>query len=255
MDLRQAIDHTLLTFRNKAILTRRETWQGLKVWDRPEMVTHELTHHSMHASLHGRVIKTYANFISPDLPWADEHFQERVSGRPLNPPPSEERWPHAQGANDKFKHQGLFSHTYPERFWPKEAGHPSHPRGIRYPIADFTDFVNLLKREPYTRQAYFPIFFPEDTGNVSRVRTPCTLGYHLLLTGDTVDITYYMRSCDLRRHFRNDIYFAVRFLLEVLERLGRTNPWPSVKPGTLHMHIASLHIFRNDFRTLFGEHK
>jgi hypothetical protein len=250
MDLRQAIDHTLLTFKNKAILTRRETWQGLEVAHKPEMVTHELTGHTLMASLAGRRgLAYYVEAIRPDLPWADDHFAERVSGSPLNPPPSESWWPHAE-SNDKFKQQGVFSHTYPERFWPKDAG--NRPTGIRYPVGDFSDLVNLLERQPYTRQAYFPIFFPEDTGNVARVRTPCSLGYHFLLTGDQIDITYYIRSCDLLRHFRNDVYFTVRLLLEVLSRL-RSAPWPSVKPHVLRMHIASLHCFRNDFHKVFNE--
>jgi len=228
----------------------------MKVWDKPEMVTHELTGHTVVADMRGHTHLTYfQDEIKPDLPWADNHFDERVSGFPLNPPPSEKSWPYSEGVNDKFKDErGIFSHTYPERFWPKYAADASAPRhGIRYPYGDYADFIALLGREPYTRQAFFPIFFPEDTGNVSRVRTPCTLGYHILLTGDKVDLTYYIRSCDLLRHFRNDIYFAVRFLLETLKRLsGTSDMWHGVSPRTFRMHIASLHCFRNDFYTLFG---
>jgi len=250
VDLKHAIDHTLILFKNKANLIRRETWQGLDVRHKPDMATHELVGHSVVADLLGRRVLTYfQDQIGPDLPWADDHFAERISGQPLNPPPSEEWWPHAPQGNATFKDKGIFSHTYPERFWPKEAG--DKPRGIRYPIGDYADFVNLLAREPYTRQAYFPIWHPEDTGNVQGVRTPCTLGYHLLLTGSECDITYYIRSCDLLRHFRNDIYFAVRFLVETMNRL-RNGPWSTAKPGTFRMHISSLHCFRNDYYQLFG---
>jgi hypothetical protein len=268
VDIRQAIDHTLLTFKNKSTLIKRETWQGLDVKDKPEMATHELVGHSVVADLQGRrSILVYKDQIRPDLPWADDHFAERVSGEPLNPPPSEAWWPHA-ASNEQFKEQGIFSHTYPERFWPKAAGsiHPlkvpavsigSLIWGIRYPYGDYGDLIRLLVREPYTRQAYLPIWFPEDTGNVSRVRTPCTLGYHFLLTGDRLDITYYIRSCDLLRHFRNDVYFAIRLLLHVLEQLGNdTGIWAVAKPGTFRMHISSLHCFRNDWLVLFpGELK
>lgn len=249
MDLRQAIDYTFLTFKNKSVLTKRETWQGLNVRNKPDMATHELTGHSLVADLMGRrALSYFQDQVDPDLPWADDHFAERVSGIPHNPPPSEAWWPHAI-SNEAFKQDGLFSHTYPERFWPKQAG--KHPTGIRYPVGDYQDFLNLLQREPYTRQAYLPVWFPEDTGNVTGVRTPCTLGYHLLVCGDSCDITYYIRSCDLVRHFRNDIYFTIRFLLETMSRL-RGNVWPGIKPGTLRMHIASLHCFRNDFYKLFG---
>lgn len=250
MELRQAINQTLEVFRDQATLTKRETWQGKDVRGRPDMVTYELVGHSLIAELKGRQLSYYVQQIRPDLPWADDHFDERISGKPYNPPPSEVNWPHAPKGNAAFKEAGgVFSHTYPERFWPKRAGlygSFDKPMGIRYPIGDYADFVALLEREPFTRQAFFPIWFPEDTGNVSRVRTPCTLGYHLLLTGDRLDITYYIRSCDLVRHFRNDIYFTVRFLIHTLERL----PWSRVRPGTLRMHISSLHCFRNDWRTL-----
>jgi hypothetical protein len=251
-DLTQAIDLALTTFKNNAILTKRGTWQALDVRNKPDMATHEITGYSLVADLRReRSLIYYQNAISPDLPWADDHFLERVSGTPLNPPPSEAWWPHAAN-NALFKDAtGVFSHTYPERFWPKEAG--DKPRGIRYPLGDYADLIALLRREPYTRQAYLPIWMPEDTGNQARVRTPCTLGYHFLLTGDLLDITYYIRSCDLLRHFRNDIYFAVRLLLDVLDRLS--DNWLTVKPGILRMHIASLHCFRNDFYTLFKERK
>lgn len=251
MDLEQAIDYTLLTFRNKSILTKRATWQALNVSDKPEMATHELIGHSLTANLQGkRSLLYFQRVIKPDLPWADDHWAERVSGKALNPPPSEAWWPHAPEGNSAFKQQGLFSHTYPERFWPKDAGNIT---GIRYPVGDFEDFIKLLERDPCTRQAYFPIFFPEDTGNAQNVRIPCTLGYHILLTNNSADIFYFIRSCDLLRHFRNDLYFAVRFLLEVMDRLRTQTRWASAKPGTIRMHIGSLHLFRNDFPKLFGQ--
>ena len=61
-----------------------------------------------------------------NLSWAEDHFQERVSGLPLNPPPSEAWWPFNQEQNKQHKMQkdgtvAQFSHTYPERFWPKRA--------------------------------------------------------------------------------------------------------------------------------------
>ncbi len=43
MDLAQAIEHTYLVFKNKAILVKRETWQALDVRNKPDMATHELT--------------------------------------------------------------------------------------------------------------------------------------------------------------------------------------------------------------------
>ncbi len=254
MDIRQAIDHALITFRNKAILTKRDSWQALDVRGKPDMATHELIGFTLVADLMGRTsLDYYRTAIKPYLPWSDDHFAERICGQPLNPPPSESYWPGAPEGNDKFKEQGIFSHTYPERFYPREAG--NKPTGIRYRVGDFDDFIRLLERDPYTRQAYFPIFFPEDTGNVSNIRVPCTLGYQILRTNEQADIFYFIRSCDLARHFRQDIYLAIRFLLEVLVRLQASRSWTSVKPGMLRMTISSLHCFRADYYNLFGEHR
>lgn len=251
MDLNAAVNHSLRVFQTKARLIHRETWQGLSVQNKPDMATYELVGHSLIARLGNRDLNYYQRQIRPDLPWADDHFEERVSGKPLNPPPSEEWWPHAPTGNSAFKHEGIFSHTYPERYWPKLAGRPN-PYGIRYPYGDLQDLVELLQRTPLTRQAYLPVWFPEDTGNVLNVRTPCTLGYHFLVTADDeLDVTYYIRSCDLLRHFRNDIYLTVRLLLWIMDRLS----WDKTKPGNLRMHITSLHCFRNDMLPLFGERR
>jgi hypothetical protein len=256
MDLKRAIDTTLLEFKHRSKIVRRERWQGLDVRTRPEMATHELLGHSVVAHLGASDLAYYKHQIRPDLPWADDHFAERVSGQPLNPPPSEAWWPHAPQGNQAFKTEGIFSHTYPERFWPKLANATTPRMGIRYPYGDLADVITLLRDEPYTRQAYLPIFHPEDTGNVMHERTPCTLGYHFLATGQSMDVYYYIRSCDLLRHFRNDIYFTVRLLLWVLDELrARDSFWIEVRPGLLRMHISSLHCFRNDFHKLFGEHK
>jgi hypothetical protein len=182
--------------------------------------------------------------ISPNLPWAEDHFQERVSGWPLNPPPSEAWWPHAVKGNSEHKSGELFSHTYPERFWPKWAGdhggtgEPPN-RGIRFKYGDLGDLVEQLRKSPTTRQAYLPVWFPEDTGAVHGERVPCTLGYHFLLRKDHLNITYFIRSCDLIRHFRDDVYMACRLCQWVAHRIGKS-------PGTLTMHIVSLHIFEPD---------
>jgi hypothetical protein len=194
--------------------------------------------------------------VHPNLPWAEDHFQERVSGEPLNPPPSHTEWPYAQAGNKDHMPGTRFSHTYPERFWPKKAGQRldqtrwqlSH-QGIRYPYGDLDDLVELLYRNPYTRQAYLPVWFPEDlTAAFEHQRVPCTLGYHFLATGRSVDITYPIRSCDFMRHFRDDVYMAGRLCQWVVSKMndnleGGDEAW---KPGLLTMDIGSLHCFAGD---------
>jgi len=105
-----------------------------------------------------------------------------------------------------------------------------------------------MEREPFTRQAFLPIWFPEDTGTVHGERVPCTIGYHFIRRYNWVHIVYYIRSCDFFRHFRDDIYLAVRKLYWLIEELQKRNPeeWGGVKPGTFTMHITSLHAWASE---------
>lgn len=257
LSLRAAIADTLRLMQHKSILRHRGSWQAQDMSHNPAAATYELIGHNIVASLGTRDLAYYVSNIQPDLPWADDHFQERVSGLPLNPPPSEAWWPHAPKGNADHKHGEIFSHTYPERMWPKYAGRSEDfssipTQGIRYSYGDLNDVVILLAEDPQTRQAYLPIWFPEDTGG-AKVRKPCTLGYHFLLTDNSLDIFYFIRSCDVHRHMRNDIYLTVRLLLWVLERLeAHDSKWSKVEPGILRMYISNLHLFRNDYRTLYG---
>jgi hypothetical protein len=194
--------------------------------------------------------------IKPNVDWADEHFEERVGGFPLNPPPSHERWPYAQKNNAEFGGNEKFSHTYPERIWPKYRNvskdgtvlDESIIKGFRYDYGDFDDVVGLMAREPFTRQAFLPIWFPEDTGSVHGERVPCTIGYHFIRRADWVHVVYYIRSCDFFRHFRDDIYLCTRKLFWLMDRLKEIDPenWENVKPGTLTMHITSLHAWASE---------
>lgn len=193
------------------------------------------------------------------LPWAEDHFLERVGGEPLNPAPSEAWWPFAakkEGTNVAHKSEGeAFSHTYPERMWPKladpqgslsDAGTGTQ-WGIRFAYGDLNDVVNQLAKSPMTRQAYLPIWFPEDTGVVHGKRVPCTLGYHFIIREGKLDISYFMRSTDLLRHFQDDVYLAVRLAQWMVDRLNEVGPVPPLlEVGKLIFHTANLHIFDAD---------
>jgi thymidylate synthase len=221
-------------------------WQAQKISD-PAMVTRELQNTIFELDI-PRTVELLQQEVKPNLPWAEDHFQERVSGKPLNPPPSSEWWPHAQQSNKEHTDDyGLFSHTYPERFWPKRAGFkygdsggPIDNRGIRYPYGDLDDLVLQLQHSPYTRQAYLPVWFPEDTGSVQGQRVPCTLGYQFLVRERKVHVTYLIRSCDFLRHFPDDVYMAGRLLQWVTEHLD------GFGVGTLTMWMGSFHIFEGD---------
>lgn len=213
-------------------------WQAIRSDGFPFTKTIELEDVSFEVLIPD-TIEDWQTRVEPNLPWAEDHFQERVSGVPHNPPPSHEWWPFAQRNNDQHRKDEKFSHTYPERIWPRYANDALVSLyGIRFPYGDLDDLVKLLKERPGTRQAYLPIWFPEDlfAAAEENERVPCTLGYHFLLRQGKLKIVYYIRSCDFYRHFRDDVYMAGRLCQWVAERVG-------ADPDRLVMHISSMHIF------------
>lgn len=189
------------------------------------------------------------SFVERNFLWAEDHHQERVSGEPLNPAPSYLDWPwHSEKYLEEYKgtqwknrhnRQAPFDHTYPERMW--SGGH----EGLRFDYGDLADVITLLKRDPFTRQAFLPIWFPEDTGSTQGQRVPCTIGYHFIRVGARLQVKYFIRSCDLTRHLPNDIYMAGRLLQYVVSAIeGCVPEWPVV--GDLTMFISNLHLFTAD---------
>lgn len=239
---------------NYGYVVQTERWQGIPspddMWETMNTSFQSFIPHSL---------EELREEVKPNLPWADDHFEERISGKPLNPPPSNEWWPFNQKKNEEFKKDEKFSHTYPERLWPKYASETPNSvmEGIRYQYGDFGDVIDLLQREPYTRQAFLPMWFPEDTGSVHGERVPCTIGYHFMRRGNYLHIVYYIRSCDYLRHFRDDIYMACRKLMWVLETLKERDPerWSDVVPGYYSMHITSLHCFNKEKEVLKQKNK
>jgi hypothetical protein len=222
------------------------SWQSQDVSGRPEMVSYELMHVRLEIMIATIYQPKLAICTGANLPWAEDHFQERVCGQPLNPPPSEAYWPFAVNGNAAHKADEKFSHTYPERFWPKYTNGQGIPLfGIRYQYGDLRDIVRQLAKSPLTRQAYLPVWFPEDTGAVHGERVPCTLGYQFLVRNGLMDIEYHIRSCDFMRHWRDDVYMAGRLLQWVCEEVN-TRLSPTIKPHKLVMNIGSFHIFDGD---------
>ena len=389
----QARADLLAQFRRAPTL-HPQRWQGVDVSKRPEAKMVEVLHPEVRVPISGESLDFHRFDIKPNLPWADDHFSERICGVPINPGVEWANWPWGVSADDFRDEEGTFgpsmipshdwaylagmidgegtiyfregerwqgvirvyqkdrgicdqllglfkvgkvtsnnektktnihgkdvdnhcwywqvnsqlevrwllyyvmpflrikqgkaklafdkvteslnskkgdhalkkvwgqdweptfNHNYMTRYWPKgENG--SRYKGIRYEYGDLGDLIDLLAAEPDTRQAYLPIFFPEDTGTRNPTRKPCTLGYHFILRHGYFHITYYMRSCDFYRHWADDCYLTVRLLLWVLDRLREKQPdtWNTVKPGYFIMHITSLHMFTNDLRVLNKQDK
>lgn len=282
---RAAITHVYQDFKERAQLVPNRVWQGTDVSNKPEMGIYEVEDVAFSFEIATDVVQYHRASIGPNLPWADNHFLlERVSGQPINPGETWKEWPYGHSA-DKFRGYGpdadQFNHSYAERYWPRLAGvtkggrlEPGtelvntvgdfdhlddlkdfQRRGIRYLYGDLADVINLLVKNPDTRNAYLPVWFPEDTGVVHGGRTPCSLGYLFRMRRNELSVFYDIRSCDLKRHFRDDVYLTVRLLLWVLQRCkevekARPGFWQEVDPGKFTMHIGSLHVFKNDWREL-----
>lgn len=234
-------------FKNSSRKVRTEQWQSIPT--RPEHETYELLFYSFHLGLWKESTEHWQHHILPNLPWAEDHFLERVSGKPVNPGVEWRNWPFHASADTFRNLDGLFTHTYMERYWTPPV------MGIRYKYGDLDNVIELLRSQPFTRQAFLPVWFPEDTGVVHGGRVPCTLGYHFIRRGDHLSIVYYIRSCDYIRHFRDDVYMTIRLCIWVLNELRRLAPdsWTKVKPGSLIMHVTSLHMFVNDFNLFMKE--
>jgi thymidylate synthase len=226
--------HNWLTIQlSQAPVVHVGEWQAIRS-GLPQEETIELEDISFEMPIPGFSMDILQSMVLPNLPWAEDHFKERVSGIPFNPPPSHEWWPFAQHSNDQHRQGEIFSHTYPERMWAAA----SSRKGIRFDYGDLADLVVLLKERTGTRQAYLPIWFPEDlSATRAGARVPCTLGYHFLIRNGRLKIVYYIRSCDFYRHFRDDVYMAARLAQWVSEQI------PETTPSRLVMHISSLHVF------------
>lgn len=249
MNFPQAIQKAKETLKNTGYKIESRRWQGQ---DKP-MIMWEALNVTVKSFMPESALIAQAQ-LEPNLPWADLHFEERIGGVPVNPPDSHKHWPFARIGNAEFLKREKFSHTYPERIWPKLAADAPERnsknieiplRGIRFDYGDLNDLINLLIKDPQTRQAYLPIWFPEDTGAVLNQRVPCTLGYHFIIRHDYIHVVYYIRSCDYFRHFRDDIYLAWKLCQYI-----RNETWPAVKMGTFTMHITSLHCFYAEIKKL-----
>ena len=246
-NLEAAVDWSLDSLEEHGTVVDAEHWQGIPTEGRPDMMTKEIVNLSFSAPI-PETTEVLGYEVKPNLPWAEIEFQERVGGEAHNPHQSLPQWPWWRGQTDETMEEGEFTHTYSERFWPNTSGEDpvGKIKGIRYRYGDLDDVVNLLRRYPHTRQATFPIFFPEDTGAVHDGRIPCSLHYHFLLRQDYLSLWYPIRSCDAIRHFRDDLYMAGRLCQWILDELG----WQDVKPGMLHFTAYSFHVHRGDAHLL-----
>lgn len=270
--LEHAVNRCIVELVNHGYPIQSEKWQGIEVGSKPEYLMRDV--YNIKADFimgqaseldQSNLPDYWARHIKPNLPWADDHFLERVGGVPLNPGEQYKNWPFYRRDSEMRNVDEKFTHSYMERYWPKyantympphaltfirPAGHPGH-MGIRYHYGDLQDVINLLQKQPNTRQAYLPVWFPEDTGANHGGRVPCTLGYFFRQRFGYLHVMYFIRSCDALRHFRDDIYLTMRLALWVKDQLAIRDPyWNTVQLGYLNMVIGSFHCFEGDIRIL-----
>lgn len=230
-------------------------WQQLDISQSDAHATHELLNVAVWYQMPAN--QRHAQLcISPDLPWAENHFKERVGGKAINPGVEHANWPYHAGQVQLHQNGGKYDHNYMERFWPTDidtrpnstniwgdgSSRPKVPwAGYRFETGDLGDVVKQLRTDIGTRQAYLPIFFPEDTGATQGQRVPCTLGYHFIVREGRLHVQYNMRSCEIYRHFTNDVYMAVRLAEWVRNQVN-----PELELGQLTMNIVSFHGFVGD---------
>lgn len=226
-------------------------WQQLDTSGSDAHRTHELLNVSVWYPMPNSQ-DDLVEFVDPDMPWAEGHFLERVAGRAVNPGDWHDKWPYHAGRVNLHQNGGKYDHNYMERFWPTDltfdgavigkgiSGEPF--TGYRFDVGDLNDVIDQLRKDRGTRQAYLPIFFPEDTGAKAGQRVPCTLGYHFIIRDGQLHMTYLMRSCEIYRHFTNDVYMAIRLAEYVAAWVDMAN----LKLGQLTMQITSLHGFVGD---------
>lgn len=164
-----------------------------------------------------------------DHGWAQLEFVERVRvtmAEPINPG---DAWKLRPEVWRKFLVDGKFDYTYNERLnWNQNLARVEAE----------------LVRNPDTRQAWLPIFFPSDVEFYGgKKRIPCSLGYYFMVRDGKLSLTYIQRSADAVTHLGNDIYLAFKMMEYMARRVG-------VEPDILTHHIFSLHAYKKDWKAL-----
>lgn len=103
--------------------------------------------------------------------------------------------------------------------------------------SEWTRLVNLLKKDPDSRQAILqiPITPFKNTKDLT-----CTSSLQFFIRDNKVFMTTYMRSNDICKGFRNDIPFFTSLQINLAKELGLEVGW--------YRHVVgSLHLYEPDF--------
>ena len=97
--------------------------------------------------------------------------------------------------------------------------------------------LNLMRQDPHTRRAAFPIIEDEDDFFTTR-EYPCMLGFQFMVRDDALHMVTFARSQDLTRVLPMDVMFHTTLQEVVAYSLG-------CYLGTYTHHCGSLHVQNN----------
>ena len=170
--------------------------------------------------------------VGGNLEWCRKEFEERISGKPINPGNAwelrRETWEQFLKPVPGLKGERKFDYTYSERLYDK---------------LDLA--INELKQHPTSRQIFIPVYDwkIDCSGFGGKKRVPCSIGYGLLIRENKLDMFYVQRSCDFLKHFVYDVWLAAELQNWIAKKL-------KVKPGIFQHYIISLHAFYVDLEKL-----
>jgi thymidylate synthase len=105
--------------------------------------------------------------------------------------------------------------------------------------------IRELRRNPESRQLFIAMWDPhKDAHRLGKHRVPCSLGWHIMMREDHLNVTYFMRSCDFVTHWANDAALSMLLLTFVAEKAN-------MAPGELSHFINSFHVYKKDVKDIF----
>lgn len=207
-----------------------KTMQNKNIEGNPDFATLELQNYIY------TIINPDLRHLEPTQPWANAEWAERqlgIQGNPVNPGTAWELrsdvWKQFLVQNDRSTAEVEFDYSYSERFAMYDQVH---------------HVIERLKEDKGSRQLYVTVWAGWDSHKLGKARVPCSLGYHFMMRGGQLNMTYFMRSCDFSTHFQNDLYLA-RMLQTYVAQAAE------VPPGQFTHFIASMHVYQKDVANVF----
>jgi len=150
--------------------------------------------------------------------------------------------------SDTYENPGLALYEDHERWRPilNTSGRFDYSYNQRiHAYGQLATVIDLLSRQPDTRQAYISIYDPSiDVERIGQgYQIPCILGYGFSIDMEekVLNMSVDMRSADITNCLRNDIWLANAFRGYMLNMLQIQ--YPELEPGELVFNVKDLHAY------------